>query len=199
METLVLNGVRTFAGVPESVRAARAWVADCLADSPAAANAALMVTELFTNAILYSTSGHPGGSVTVSIALGRGMARIHVIDQGGHLEPSQAARSVVAAAADAPRLGAGLTIVRELADEFVVDGPDKCFTLRIAVPVWPSPPNGHGESGVSGRGRQHDPRSDGHGTAQPVRRLPLSAHPPVGGGSGHVLDHAEPEHRHGGR
>ena len=148
METLVLNGVRTFAGVPESVRAARAWVADCLPDSPAAANAALMVTELFTNAVLYSTSGHAGGLVTVSIALGRGMARIHVIDQGGHLELSQAARSVVAAVAEAPRLGAGLTIVRELADEFVAEGPDKCFTFRIAVPVRPSPPNGPGESGA---------------------------------------------------
>ena len=151
METLVVNGVRTFAGVPESVRAARAWVADCLADSPAAADAVLMVSELFTNAVLYSTSGHPGGAVTVSIALGRGVARIHVIDQGGHLESSRAARSVAAAVADAPRLGAGLTIVRELADEFVVDGPDKCFTLRVAVPVWPSPPDGHGGSGSGAR------------------------------------------------
>ena len=84
METLAVNGVRIFAGVPESVRAARAWIADCLPDSPAAADAALMVSELFTNAILYSMSGHPGGVVTVSIAIGRGKARIHVIDQGGH-------------------------------------------------------------------------------------------------------------------
>ena len=77
------------------------------------------------------------------------MARIHVIDQGGHLELSQAARSVAAAAvAEAPHLGAGLTIVRELADEFVAEGPDKCFTLRVAAPVRPSPPDGPGESGA---------------------------------------------------
>ena len=151
METLVVNGVRTFAGVPESVRAARDWVADCLPDSPAAADAALMVSELFTNAVLYSTSGHPGGTVTVSIALGRGMARIHVIDQGGHLELSRAARSVAAAVTEAPHLGAGLTIVRELADEFMAEGPDKCFTLRIAVPVRSSPPDGPGGCGTGAR------------------------------------------------
>jgi anti-sigma regulatory factor (Ser/Thr protein kinase) len=151
VKTLTVNGVRTFAGVPESVRAARAWVADCLPDSSAAADAALMVSELFTNAILYSTSGHPGGLVTMSIAIGRGMARIHVIDQGGHLELSQAARSVAAAVAEAPHLGAGLTIVRDLADEFAAEGPDKCFTLRVAVPVRPSPPDGPGESGAGTR------------------------------------------------
>ena len=151
METLVVNGVRTFAGVPESVRAARDWVADCLPDSPAAADAALMVSELFTNAVLYSTSGYPGGLVTVSIALGRGLARIHVIDQGGYLELSQAARSVAAAVAEAPHLGAGLTIVREMADEFVVEGPDRCFTLRVAAPVRSSPPDGPGESGAGAR------------------------------------------------
>ena len=71
-----------------------------------------MVSELFTNAILYTTSGHSGGLVTVSIAISRGMARIHVIDQGASLELGQAAPSTAAAAAAAPRLGAGLTIVR---------------------------------------------------------------------------------------
>lgn len=150
METLVVNGVRTFAGVPESVRAARAWVAGCLAGSPAAADAVLMVSELFTNAVLYSTSGHPGGVVTVSIALGRGMARIHVIDQGGHLELSQAARTVATAVAEAPHLGGGLTIVRELADEFVVDGPDRCFTLRVAAPSPADEPGGSGAGARAG-------------------------------------------------
>lgn len=151
METLAVNGVRIFAGVPESVRAARAWIADCLPDSPAAADAALMVSELFTNAILYSMSGRPGGVVTVSIAIGRGKARIHVIDQGGLLELSQAARSVAPAVAEAPHLGAGLTIVRELADEFAADGPDKCFTLRVAGPARPSPPGDPGENGAGAR------------------------------------------------
>ena len=142
MRTVVVDGVLTFTGVPESVRAARAWIAECLSGSPAADDAALMVSELFTNAILYTTSGHSGGLVTVSIAISRGMARIHVIDQGAFLELSQAAPSTAAAVATAPRLGAGLTIVSTLADEFVTEGGQ--VTLRIAAPVRPSPPDGPG-------------------------------------------------------
>ena len=151
MTTLTVNDVRIFAGVPESVRAARAWVADCLPDSPAADDAALMVSELFTNAISLLDVGPSGWPGHVSIAVGRGMARVDVIDQGGDLEVSKAALSVAAAVAEAPHLGAGLTIVRELADESAAEGPDKCFTLRVAVPVRPSPPDGPGESGAGTR------------------------------------------------
>jgi anti-sigma regulatory factor (Ser/Thr protein kinase) len=146
LATLV-GGVRILAGMPESVRAARAWIAECLSGSPAADDAALMVSELFTNAILYTRSGQPGGVVTVTIAIGRGRARIHVIDQGAHLERIDAGQ-VAAIIAVAPRFGGGLTIVRELADEFTAEGPDKCFTLRVAGagPVRSSPPGGPGES-----------------------------------------------------
>ena len=84
-----------------------AWVAGCLAGSPAAADAALMVSELFANAILYTTSGHSGGLVTVSIAISRGMARIHVIDQGASLDLGKAAPSTAAAAAAAPASAPG--------------------------------------------------------------------------------------------
>lgn len=145
VQTLTANGVRTFPGVPESVRAARAWIAECLSGSPGADDAALMVSELFTNALIYSGSGQLGGVVTVSIAIGCGRAHIHVIDQGAHLERIDAGQ-VAAIVAAAPRLDAGLTIVRELADEFTEQGPDKCFTLRVAGPARPSPPGGPGES-----------------------------------------------------
>lgn len=47
---------RSFAGRPESVGAARAWVTGFLPGSPAADGAALMTSELVTNAILYSAS-----------------------------------------------------------------------------------------------------------------------------------------------
>ena len=141
MATLTVCDARVFAGIPESVRAARAWVAGHLPGSPAADDVALMVSELFTNAISYSASGHSGGQVTVSIAVSRGIARVDVIDQGADLEVSKAALCVAAAVAAAPRLGAGLKIVRELADEFGADGPDKWFTLRVgALP-------GHAEGG----------------------------------------------------
>jgi Histidine kinase-like ATPase domain len=109
---------RVFAGRPESVRAARSWVAGLFAGSPAAADAALLTSELFTNAVLYSASGLPGGSVTVKVAAGDGTARVDVIDQG---EPP----------ACVPHgLGKGLAIVAQLADVFGADGCDRWFALR---------------------------------------------------------------------
>ena len=135
MATLTVCDARVFAGIPESVPTARAWVAGHLPGSPAADDVALMVSELFTNAISYSASGHSGGQVTVGIAVSRGHPRVDVIDQGADLEVSKAALCVAAAVAAAHRLGAGLKIVRELADESGADGPDKWFTLRIDVPA----------------------------------------------------------------
>ena len=61
--------------------------------------------------------------------------------------PAQAsARCVAAAIVTELRLGARLRVVRELADELVVEGPDKCVTFRVAGPVRPSPPDEPGES-----------------------------------------------------
>ncbi len=111
---------RAFAGRPESVSAARGWVAGFLPGSPAADDAALLTSELVTNAVLYSASRLPGGIVTVSVRTGNGSVRVDVIDQGD-VPPCLAA----------PRgLGAGLAIVGELADVFGADGPDRWFSLR---------------------------------------------------------------------
>jgi Histidine kinase-like ATPase domain len=110
---------RAFAGRPESVRAARAWVAGFFAGSPAAADAALMVSELFTNAIKYTASRLPGGLVTVKVAAGDGTARVDVIDQGAL--PGTAA---------AHGLGKGLVIVAQLAELFGADGSDRWFAVR---------------------------------------------------------------------
>ena len=113
---------RAFAGRPESVSAARAWVAGFLPGSPAADDAALLTSELVTNAVLYSASRLPGGLVTVSVRTGNGSVRVDVIDQGD-VPPCLAA----------PRgLGAGMAIVRELADVFGAEGPDRWFWLRSA-------------------------------------------------------------------
>jgi hypothetical protein len=110
---------RAFAGLPESVRAARSWVAGFLAGSPAAADAALLTSELFTNAIKYTASRLPGGSVTVKVAAGDGTARVDVIDQGA-----------LPGATAAHGLGKGLLIVAQLAELFGADGSDRWFALR---------------------------------------------------------------------
>ena len=73
---------RAFAGLPESVSAARSWVAGFFHDPAAEADAALLTSELITNAILHSASRLPGGQVTVSVQTADGMVRVDVTDQG---------------------------------------------------------------------------------------------------------------------
>ena len=111
---------RSFPGRPESVSAARSWVAGFLPVPAAAADAALMTSELVTNAILYSASRLPGGQVTVSVGVAAGALRVDVIDQGA-IAPCMAA----------PRgLGQGLALVAVLADASGADGTDRWFCLR---------------------------------------------------------------------
>ncbi len=110
---------RTFAGLPESVSAARSFVAGFFPDPAAAADAALMTSELVTNAILYSASRLPGGEVTVAILSRDGVTRVDVIDQGA-VPPCMAAP---------PGLGQGLPLVAALADATGADGPDRWFTI----------------------------------------------------------------------
>jgi len=111
---------RVFAGCPESVSAARSWVAGFFPSPAAATDAALMTSELFTNAILYSASRLPGGQVTVSVGVTGTMVRVDVVDQGA-VPPCIAAPH---------GLGAGLAIVSQLAEESGADGTDRWFWLR---------------------------------------------------------------------
>ena len=111
---------RVFAGCPESVSAARSWVAGFFPSPAAAADAALMTSELFTNAILYSASRLPGGHVTVSVGTGGGSLRVDVIDQG-ECRPAWPLR---AASARAWRWSP------QLADASGADGRDRWFALR---------------------------------------------------------------------
>ncbi|MGH3189409.1 MAG: ATP-binding protein [Streptosporangiaceae bacterium] len=113
---------RAFPGRPEAVGEVRAWVAEILAGSPAVADAGLMASELATNAILHSASGLPGGKFTVEASAAGGTARIDIIDEGAL--PPGAGRSA--------GLGQGTVIVRELADAFGADGPDRWFTVGTA-------------------------------------------------------------------
>jgi anti-sigma regulatory factor (Ser/Thr protein kinase) len=110
---------RVFAGCPESVSAARSWVARFFPDPATAADAALMTSELVTNAIQHSASGLPGGQVTVSVQAGDDTVRVDVTDQGA-MPPCRPSH---------PGLGQGLAIVAALADASGADGPDRWFML----------------------------------------------------------------------
>ena len=78
---------RAFPGTPRHAGAARRFVTGLLDGSPFRDDAAVVLSELFTNAVLHTTSGRPGGLVIVQVARWRHGVRIAVTDQGASAEP----------------------------------------------------------------------------------------------------------------
>lgn len=72
----------TYPADPEQVRHARRAVAELLGDSLAAADAALIASELAANAVLHSASAD-GGTFTLRARITGRFARIEVCDAGG--------------------------------------------------------------------------------------------------------------------
>lgn len=72
----------TYPASPEQVRHARRALAELLADSPAAADAALIASELAANAVLHSASAN-GGAFTLRARIVGRFGRIEVHDSGG--------------------------------------------------------------------------------------------------------------------
>jgi serine/threonine-protein kinase RsbW len=105
--TLASGTALVLPGVPESVRRARAVVRAELGEGhPAAEAAAVCVSELATNAILYTRSGLPGGTFAVTVRTGPGEMLVLVRDSGARADASPAR------AAD--EHGRGLRIVEAL-------------------------------------------------------------------------------------
>jgi anti-sigma regulatory factor (Ser/Thr protein kinase) len=73
----------TLAGLAERAVAARIFVGAVLAGHPGVDEAVLLSSELFGNSVRHSRSGAPGGTVTVTVQAGDGLARVEVTDQGG--------------------------------------------------------------------------------------------------------------------
>ncbi|MEU2625491.1 ATP-binding protein [Kitasatospora sp. NPDC007106] len=73
--------IARFPGVPESVRAARRMVREALGPSAGAEDAALVVSELVTNAVVHSRSG-AGGVLWVEVRRRHGTVRVSVTDGG---------------------------------------------------------------------------------------------------------------------
>ena len=73
---------RSFPGCLDQVREARAFIAGMLGGCPVADDAVLLISELATNACLYSASGDLGGAFTVRIERFGGHVRVQVEDQG---------------------------------------------------------------------------------------------------------------------
>jgi anti-sigma regulatory factor (Ser/Thr protein kinase) len=101
-------------GVAESVREARVLVREALGeDCPVMDAATLCASELITNAVCYTRSGRPGGTVEVTVGTGGGEVTITVTDLGARGRPSIAARP-----SDGAEHGFGLRIVAALASEW---------------------------------------------------------------------------------
>jgi Histidine kinase-like ATPase domain len=110
-------------GVPESVAAARRFVRHALPGCPRADDLILAVSELVSNAIAHSASGH-GGAIVVQVRTAPRWARIDVTDDGPAGLPTQ-------------RNGWGLQIVAGVTDRSgATIEPDGRRTAWAEV-TWP--------------------------------------------------------------
>ncbi|MBO8202865.1 ATP-binding protein [Streptomyces smyrnaeus] len=130
----------TCPGLPEEVGRARRWTRDVLRDSPHADDAALIVSELGSNALLHSASGSPNGSFHVSLHRSPGTVVLSVTDTGGgetkpHVETPD----------EDDTHGRGLGLVAALANRVRVSGDDYGRTVTVEIngehqaPARPSP------------------------------------------------------------
>jgi anti-sigma regulatory factor (Ser/Thr protein kinase) len=104
----------------EEVGRARRWTRDVLSDSGHADDAALIVTELGTNALLHSTSGNQGEAFSLTISRTPETVLISVTDAGGtrttpHVEHPD----------ENDTHGRGLALVSTLAQRLHINGDDK--------------------------------------------------------------------------
>ncbi|WP_416484320.1 ATP-binding protein [Streptomyces sp. CL12] len=70
-------------GSPEEVSRARRWTRDILRSSPPADDAALIVSELSTNAIRHTASGWAAGSFHLAVAVSAQVVAVSATDDGG--------------------------------------------------------------------------------------------------------------------
>jgi hypothetical protein len=127
---------RDYAGQPDQVARARAFLSSVLDGCPVAADAVLLMSEIAANACLHLDSRRPGGRFTVRAdASEDGCVRVEVTDQGGPWEP---------AGDRIDGRGHGLDIVTAYADDWGRHGDPAAgwtvwFRLRWPAPVTDGP------------------------------------------------------------
>jgi hypothetical protein len=132
-------------GRPDQIRVARAFLATVLAGCPAADDAILCISELASNAILYSNSGKAGGTFTVRAEVHDGdYLWVEVEDNGGPWNQR----------AHPDGRPHGLDIVAALATESGIDGDPITGWAVWARLDWPTPgPASHSHS--QGTAQEH--------------------------------------------
>ena len=158
--SLPASWARAFPGTPLNAGAARRFVAGLLDGSPFGDDATVVLSELFTNALLHTASGQPGGLVIVQVTRWRQGVRIAVTDQGSPAEPviSDPAGAEVPAES-----GHGLYLAAHLAQHLDwhddTSGRTVAAVLGQPLPTPSGPPSGRpdtasvpvGASGPAGR------------------------------------------------
>ena len=115
---------RTFPGDPRALRTARHWIHATLNGHPRSDDAALILTELGTNALTHTASGDGVGSFHVTLTVSELTTTIAVTD-AGH---SKTAPEVQHPPLNATH-GRGLGMVAALADSVTVQGNDSGRTI----------------------------------------------------------------------
>ncbi|MFE1781725.1 ATP-binding protein [Streptomyces sp. NPDC059506] len=116
----------TFPGTPEEIARARRWTRDVLRGLPCAEDAALIVTELGTNALVHTASGNQAGTFHVSLTLVNQAVMIAVTDSGG----AKTTPRVEHPSDDTPR-GRGLGIIDALAERVEIHGDHRGHTVTV--------------------------------------------------------------------
>jgi anti-sigma regulatory factor (Ser/Thr protein kinase) len=125
---------RTFPGLMEQVGHARQWTRDILAHSAHVDDAALIVTELGTNALLHSASGNEGEAFGLKVAHTPETVWIAVTDAGGTRTTPH-----VAHPGENDTHGRGLALVATLARRLHVHGNDEAgHTVTAELHTGPS-------------------------------------------------------------
>lgn len=106
-------------GTAEHVARARQWLRTALDGCPVTEDAALLLSEVATNALAHSASGR-GGGFTVTVLHRSGDVRVEVADQGGLWLPETAEDEVH---------GRGLVIVSSLARAWGITGDEAGRTV----------------------------------------------------------------------
>ncbi|MEU2876068.1 ATP-binding protein [Streptomyces sp. NPDC007070] len=119
-------------GFPEEVSRARRWTRDILRGSPLADDAALIVSELSTNAIRHTASGLDSGIFHLAVAVSARIVAVSVTDDGG----TGAAPKIEHQDHDAEH-GRGLDMVSLIAHRVVVHSSDQGYTVTAELYVDP--------------------------------------------------------------
>jgi anti-sigma regulatory factor (Ser/Thr protein kinase) len=116
--------IRSFSASPDEVREARRFLAQVLGDCPTAPDAVACLSEVVTNAVLYSNSRRPQGRFIVRACLHPAGLRVEVEDEGGPWEHRHGHND---------QRGRGLAIVDALATDWSVSGDGTGRTVWFEI------------------------------------------------------------------